>query len=106
VRSADSAELRREASHALCCGYEPVSEPDEQRLSPAPRARILGVGVSAVTMDRAIAHIRDWIETGTKNFAADVDEIASKPALDCKGGGTNRMRNRRATCYSFVKHNT
>jgi N-acetylglucosaminyldiphosphoundecaprenol N-acetyl-beta-D-mannosaminyltransferase len=42
--------------------------PDEQRLSPAPRAKILGVGVSAVTMDSAIAHIRDWIDTGTKHF--------------------------------------
>lgn len=42
--------------------------PDEQRLFPAPRAKILGVGVSAVTMDSAIAHIRDWIDSGTKHF--------------------------------------
>ena len=55
------------------------------KASPAPRARILSVGVSAVTMDSAIAHIRDWIETGTKNFAAEADEIASKAAFDRKG---------------------
>jgi N-acetylglucosaminyldiphosphoundecaprenol N-acetyl-beta-D-mannosaminyltransferase len=60
--------------------------PNEQRLSPAPHANILGVGVSAVTMNSAIAHIRDWIDTGKKHFVCvtsvhGIMECQSSPRL-------------------------
>jgi N-acetylglucosaminyldiphosphoundecaprenol N-acetyl-beta-D-mannosaminyltransferase len=40
----------------------------ECNMEPADRAFVLGVGVSAITLDRAVATIDRWIATRTRNY--------------------------------------